>query len=154
MKNRVDVQDILPIIREKLSAGGEVSLTVTGESMYPLLRGERDRVTIAPLRRALRVNDVPLYLRAGGGLVLHRVMRMERDGSFVCCGDHQWHLEYGLRPEQILGIAVAFERKGRKFSANNLIYRCGSGLWRWLRFLRRPLFALAGRLHRSERRER
>ncbi|MBQ7872035.1 MAG: S24/S26 family peptidase [Oscillospiraceae bacterium] len=154
MPSKVDVQDILPLIREKLEQGGEVSLTVTGDSMYPFLRDGRDRVTIAPLMRPLRVNDVPLYLRAGGGLVLHRVMRVERDGRFACCGDHQWWLERSIRPEQVLGIAVAFRRKGRSIRAGDLGYRLTSGLWRWLRPLRRPLFALAGRLHRLRQEKR
>ena len=154
MSYKVDVQDILPLIREKLEQGGEVSLSVTGDSMFHLLRDGRDRVTIAPLTRPLRVNDVPLYQRAGGGLVLHRVMRVERDGRFACCGDHQWWLEQGLRPEQVLGIAVAFRRKGRTIRAGDLRYRLVSGLWRRLRCLRRPLFALAGRLHRLRHNER
>ncbi len=145
MSNKVSVQALLPLIREQLEQGGQVTLTVTGNSMYPLLTSGRDRVTIAPMTRPLRVNDVVFYLRVGEIPILHRVVRLAPDGSFVCCGDSQLQPEPGLRPEQVLGIAVAFERAGRQISAASLRYRAASTLWRRLRPLREPLLALLRR---------
>lgn len=45
-KKRVKLEELLPIIEEKLSAGGTVVLPITGTSMLPLLVAGRDKVTL------------------------------------------------------------------------------------------------------------
>ena len=101
-----------PLIREVLDADGTFSLTITGTSMYPFILGGRDQVTLSKLTRPLKKNDLPLYRRRDGAFVLHRVVRVEQDGTYTMCGDHQNQLERGIRPEQMIALATAFVRKG------------------------------------------
>lgn len=116
-----------PLLRERLEA--TVVLTVTGGSMLPLLAGGRDRVTLGPVPERLRRGEVLLYRRADGSYVLHRLTGFGQDGTLVFCGDRQTEPERGIRPEQVIARAVAFERKGHFFTrrrpATGSTARCG-----------------------------
>lgn len=120
-----------PLMEEILSHGGSVELTVTGNSMFPMLRHRVSRVRLAP-PRPLLVGDLPLYRRDNGKYVLHRIVAVE-NGLYTCCGDNQWQLETGLRQDQILAVMTDFQRKTRWVSAQNAAY---TAYWRfWLAIL-------------------
>lgn len=140
----IHTEQFLPLLEQKLREGGSVTITVTGDSMAPFLIGGRDRVTLCPIDRPLRKNDLPLYRRGDGRLILHRVIRLARDGSLVCCGDHQCTPER-VEPEQMLALAKGFTRKGRAFSDSSLPYRLACALWTALFPLRGRLLVLAAR---------
>ena len=105
-----------PLLRERLEA--TVVLTVTGGSMLPLLAG------------------------ADGSYVLHRLTGFGRDGTLVFCGDRQTEPERGIRPEQVIARAVAFERKGHFFTRRAPGYRVYRALWPRLRWCRQAIFHL------------
>ena len=42
--------------------------------------------------------------------------------GFVMAGDHQWHLERNLPYSQILGVADAIERNGKRISRNYFFF--------------------------------
>ena len=142
----VALAELYPLMREILDGGGSFTLTVTGTSMYPFILGGRDHVTLSPLPKKLRKNDLPLYRRGDGAFVLHRIVRMENDGTFSMCGDHQSMLEKGIRHEQLIAIATAYERKGRKLTNRNLLYRIYRVLWTWVLPYRYILFRWNSRL--------
>lgn len=144
-KREVRMASLSPIMEEILSNGGTVELTVTGNSMYPMLR---HRVSRVRLRRAeaLAVGDLPLYRRENGAFVLHRVVAREGE-TFTCCGDNQWVLEPGIRQEQIVAVMTHFARGKRWVSAQSRTYRGYWRFWVWLRPLRRLVF---GGLRRSK----
>ncbi len=138
----VNLADVYPLLQEILSTGGSFSLTVTGTSMYPFILGGRDQVTLSPLPKKLKKNDLPLYRRVDGAFVLHRIVKVGKDGSYTMCGDHQWQLEKGIREGQMIALATAFVRKGRRFTDRNLIYRVYRTLWTWLFRFRHTLFVI------------
>ena len=146
MGKMIDTADVYTLAKEKLEQGGEVTLTITGMSMYPFIVGNRDRVTLSPITRPLKKNDLPLYRRDDGALILHRIVKVARDGTFCCCGDHQWVIERGLRRDQMLGVATAYVRKGKRLTNQNLLYRHYRTVWTWLLRYRRFFFALRKRL--------
>lgn len=146
MGKMIDTADVYTLAKEKLEQGGEVTLTITGMSMYPFIVGNRDRVTLSPITRPLKKNDLPLYRRDDGALILHRIVKVARDGTFGCCGDHQWLIERGLRRDQMLGVATAYVRKGKHLTNKNLLYRLYRTAWTWLLRYRRFFFALRKRL--------
>ena len=117
-------------------------MTITGSSMYPFILGGRDKVTLAPVPDKLKKNDLPLYRRNDGAFVLHRIVKVEKDGTYTCCGDHQWMREHGLRREQMVAIATAYVRKGRALTNKNLLYRIYRTVWTWVLPLRPHLFWL------------
>ena len=143
--NKISLADYYPLIQETLDQGGTFSLTITGTSMFPFIVGGRDKVTLSPLPEKLKKNDLPLYRRANGAFVLHRIVKVCKDGTYTCCGDHQWWLEKGLRREQMIGLATEYVRKGKKLTNRNVLYRCYRTVWTWVLPLRKYYFSLIGK---------
>ena len=146
--NKVSLADYYPLIRETLDQGGTFSLTITGTSMYPFIVGGRDKITLSPLPEKLKKNDLPLYRRDNGAFVLHRIVKVCKDGTYICCGDHQWWLEKGLRRDQMIGIATEYIRKGKHLTDKNLIYRFYRMTWTWILKYRWVFFAADNRIKR------
>lgn len=130
----VNLSELYPVIQEVIESGGTFSLTITGTSMYPTILGGRDKVTLVKAPEKLKKYDLPLYRRESGQFVLHRIVAVAPDGTYTCCGDHQWELEKGLRQEQMIGLATDFVRKGKHFTAENRHYLRWVHFWVW--FLR------------------
>lgn len=137
----IGMASLSPLIEEILKNGGAATLTVTGSSMRPMLRHQVSRVRLVPVTE-LKRGDLPLYRRDNGQYVLHRIVDVNADGTFTCCGDNQWHLEKGLRREQMIAVVDRFSRKGddRWVSGNDWKYRLYWHLWLAIRPLRRIIF--------------
>lgn len=114
------MSDCMPIILEQLSSGRSVSFTAHGTSMLPLLHDSE--VTISPKPDRLRVGDMPLYVRANGVYVLHRVVRINRDGSYAMCGDNQFQIETPILHKQVIGVVSCFDWNGEKTACDNQRY--------------------------------
>ena len=91
--------------------------------MLPTLHNDGDRVVLKKFD-TLKKYDLPLYLRDDGQFVLHRVHKVNSDGTYNMCGDNQWHLEKGIRPDQIIGTVVSIQRGNKVIKTSNLLYRC------------------------------
>ena len=138
---QIHLADIYDVMKEKLDAGGTVNFNPRGTSMLPMLHNDGDRVEIIKAREPLKKYDLPLYRRPDGSFVLHRVVRKPRpDGSYVMCGDNQWQLEYGISHEDIVGVVIAFERKGRHIQVDNPLYRFYCIIWVGIMPLRHLVF--------------
>lgn len=123
-------------IEKLLALGNAVQFKPQGYSMYPLFVPGRDEAVVAPVgANRLKRGDVVLYRRDKSILVLHRIWKRKGD-LFYLVGDNQREIEGPLRPDQIKGILVQVIRKGRQFSAGNIIYRTLAGIWLWLRPMR------------------
>lgn len=128
---QIRLEEMEPVIRELLSTGGAFAMTITGTSMTPTLINHRDRVTLEQADLPLRRGDLPLYRRDNGQFVLHRVIRVQQDGRYTCCGDNQTVQEPNIRDDQIIGLVVQIQRKGKTFSVQSRAYR--AWVWFWLR---------------------
>ncbi len=95
-----------------ISEKGQLIYTNVGDSMYPLIQ-PRDLLVIKKLSRPIRRFDVPLYKRDSGQYVLHRVMKIKKDGSYVMCGDNRSLLECGITDRHIIGILTDIIRNGQ-----------------------------------------
>ena len=63
-------------------------ITLNGNSMFPLVRWNRDYVTIAPLDREIVLGDIVLFNEPETGrYVVHRVWKIE-DDKVLTWGDH------------------------------------------------------------------
>ena len=120
-------KDLLPLIKESLSKGSKLSVTVTGNSMFPLFAHERDSVVLQK-SVVYKPKDIVLYLREGDVPVLHRIIKKKELG-FSMCGDNQLVEEYPIKEEAVLGRVCEFERKGKVISCDNIIYRFYSFVW-------------------------
>lgn len=137
-----------------LRAGGKAELTVTGVSMQPFLRPGRDSVILeAADPQRLRMGDLVFFTRGAEVYVLHRIRRIQKDGSFLICGDRQAWTERVL-PEQILARVSGVRRSGGGvISCDGAPWRLASALWFPTRPLRPALFSAALRLRGRRKRE-
>lgn len=123
--------------------------TTSGHSMKPMLHDRRDTVIVRRADARLRRYDVALY-RAGGQLVLHRVVRVLPDG-YKTRGDHCDFTET-VKESQILGVLSAFTRHGRRIDAHDRRYRAYAAVWTCLypiRFCAYKTRKLMGRIWRT-----
>jgi len=119
---------IFPFVKEILSQGKQVRITVTGSSMYPFLRENIDSVELSGCSLFdLRRGDIALIKRGNGQYILHRVLLRKAD-SFFIVGDAQQWVEGPVYEEQLIAIASAIYRTDFRIS-------CSGGLWRIVSFL-------------------
>ncbi len=126
-KQKVALQEIYPMIKEKIDNGGTVKLPITGTSMLPLLVWGRDTVDIIKCENPKK-GDIIFYLRDNGQFVLHRIVGLDENG-YILCGDNQWHKEYNIKDKNIIAVVTSITRKGKTFEVTNLPYRIYSNLW-------------------------
>ena len=136
-KKRVKLEELLPIIEEKLSAGGTVVLPITGTSMLPLL--------VAGAVLPLEKDAIPFYRRNDGAFVLHRKVGEDENG-YVMCGDNQWVMEHGITDKNIIGEVAFITRKGKTFSVSSRRYRLYVKLWKLLFPVRKYIVKIRGKL--------
>lgn len=146
----IPMESLAELIRLQLKERGRASLTVTGDSMYPMLINCRDQVELIPVSYQQKEKDVILYRRDNGRYILHRIVALTRDG-YICCGDNQSEKEY-VRHDQLLAVVDGFTRNGKCYTLRNPGYQLYAAVWVGLFPIRRYLLALRrclGRLRRS-----
>lgn len=128
MACRVANDILIPEIRRLLAEGHEVCFTPQGESMRPWIEGGRDSVVLRRMTRAARRGDIVLAQSVGGRYVLHRVLRIEAEGThIVLMGDGNLQGEEVCTQADIVGVVVRIENRHghRKPLMRGL-------LWQWL----------------------
>lgn len=96
---------------------GSLVHTIKGVSMMPLLDQNKDAVHLIPVNRELQKNDIVLFKRANGALVLHRIIKIREDG-YVIRGDNCLGSELVPR-KNIIAIADAVYKNGRYIPCND-----------------------------------
>lgn len=100
-------------IEEALKTQDTVAFLTRGASMRPLLRTHKDIVVISRAKHPLRVGDVPLYKKLGvQKLILHRIIDIKPDGTYITRGDNTYHKEYIPRCD-VVGVMTALYRGGK-----------------------------------------
>lgn len=139
MERRVvltSLHELSPVMVECIEAGSEVVLIVTGNSMRPFLASGRDQVVLKKCDvSTLQVGEVPLYQRADGQFVLHRIVDLGAS-TYTMCGDAQTEKEYGVPTNRIVAVAVGFHRKGKYVPCTNFWYKVYVRVWMVLRPIR------------------
>ena len=128
------LEQLLPLIEEKLGQGQSVRFMPMGVSMLPMLRQGRDSVVLSPAPKQLKKYDLPLYRRDNGKFVLHRIVKV--DDTYTCIGDNQFQLEYGVRQDQVIAVVSAFCRGTREISVESFGYKLYCRVWNRSRGLR------------------
>ena len=146
------LSDAIGIIEEVLESGGEFLLSPKGTSMLPLIVQGKDRVVLKKYGSvAPKKYDIAFYRRAGGAFVLHRILKIKKDGSLVMCGDNQTQLEHGVLPDQLIGYVSLIHKGDRKIDPASLRYRCYVRIWCFLPY--RRLVRLIQRIFRGIKRK-
>lgn len=144
-KMRVNLSELLPIMSEQLESGKEVCFSPNGISMLPVLRPGKDSVTLQSPPEKLKKYDLPLYRRNSGQFVLHRVVKVNKDGTYTMCGDNQYAWEKGIKHSQIIGVVTSFNRDGKEISCKNFKYR----LYAFIRVRERWMYGILVRIKRK-----
>lgn len=122
---------------EILARDGILVYKTRGVSMKPMLRQNRDLVTVRVASSRLKRFDVALY-RRGDDHVLHRVIKV-RDGHYLIRGDNTFKLE-NVPDGAVIGVLTGFVRKGKEHSVTERGYRAYVRIWNGIYPLR-SLFA-------------
>ncbi len=138
---------------EEIVRTGRLVFTNVGDSMYPLIRQDRDLLIIEKPRGRLKKYDVPLYKRDSGKYVLHRVLKV-RAQDYVICGDNRYVKEYGITDRHIIGVLTAVVRNGREVSVTDWKYRLYAHLWCDFFPVRALIFKIRSILRRLKRKNR
>lgn len=122
------MEEIYPLIEEMLDMHGEVTFTVSGWSMQPMIYNRRDTVTLVKPILPLKKYDLPLFLMDDGKFILHRVIKIHPDGTYECRGDNRWESEDNIRDDQIIGVVKSFNRNGKQIDVDKSF-----GYWMYTR---------------------
>ena len=149
MENKTEIltasmDELVPVITERLHAGQSVCFSPKGISMLPMLRQGIDTVTLSPLPEKIKKYDIPLYRRDNGKYVLHRIVKCGE--TYVCIGDNQFAKEYGIRRDQLIAVVSSFTCGGKEYSVNHFGYKLYCRFWHYTRFPRRAYRAVKRRI--------
>lgn len=136
---------------EELRRHGTLVYTNVGSSMLPLLRQNRDLLIVGrrPEGRCKKY-DVVLYKRPSGQYVLHRILKVKKDG-YVICGDNRRVREFGVPDEWIFGVLTGVVRDGKQVNITDFKYRCYVHLWCDFFWIRAALLWLRSAVSKRKR---
>lgn len=110
-----------------------------GRSMKPLIRPEKDIVTIMPMVREPKIGDIVLFQRNDGKFIVHRVYRVFSDG-IQTWGDNCQRADVPMKREDVYGLIVSMERDGRTYQLDTDKQRT-FGI-RWMKYGRKAWMVL------------
>ena len=101
------------LVEEQLKTQENAAFLTSGASMRPLLRTHKDIVVISRAEHPLQIGEVPLYKKQGvEKLILHRIIGVAPDGTYITRGDNTYHKEY-IPPCDVVGVMTAIYRGGK-----------------------------------------
>lgn len=116
------MSEIELMIKEAFDSGKEFNLITAGTSMLPMLRDRKDTVVLQEKKGKLKKYDLPLYKRADGSFVLHRIVGIDKEG-YIMSGDNHDFKEYPVTDEQIIAVVTAYIKDGKRISTDSLGYK-------------------------------
>lgn len=103
--------------------------------MHPLIKKNKDKITIIPINRKIKIGDIVLFTN-GKKYVVHRVYKT-KDGYFQTFGDNCLFPDEVEPIENCLGLVVRVEKDGRTICLDSIISRAFGVFWIYLLPLRK-----------------
>ena len=97
-------------IEQAIEKYGFLVHTFSGVSMMPMLNQKQDAVRLVKPKRPLKRYDIVLYGREDGAVVLHRIIRVKKDGYLIRGDNCLWN-EW-VRAEQMIALAEGIYKNG------------------------------------------
>ena len=131
--NQLFLSDISDLLLAALESTGKIVLKVSGISMQPMLYNDRDTVKVVKSELPLKKYDLPIYRMDDGQYLMHRVVKVHKDGTYKCQGDNRWEPEDNIRNDQIIGIVKSFNRNGKQIDVDKSFgYWLYTRTWKFL----------------------
>lgn len=151
MQRTLDTKEYLDTVCELLQQGHScVPVPVAGQSMIPFLHpGDTVYLDLpdSPLKKA----DIVLFTRPDGRYILHRIVKVNPDGSFILLGDAQTMRETVDSIGRIRARVTQVSCRSRLLTPKSLRWLFFATVWLWLEPLRPRLMGLWARLHKKTR---
>lgn len=138
---------------EEINSRGYLIYTNSGDSMMPLLRENRDLIHIRKKEGRCKKYDVALYRRDSGQYVLHRILKVRREG-YIICGDNRYRREYDITDRHIIGVLEGVTRDGRYIPVTDKGYLLYVHLWCDMFYIRAAIVWMREKYYRLKRRMR
>lgn len=130
MGRTLDTNAYLNAVCQMLADGASaVPVPVTGVSMRPFLR-TGDFVYVELPGETIRKGDILLFRRPNGQYILHRVMKIRKDG-YLMLGDSQLEME-PIHTSWVRAKAVSAKVGGQMLTPKSLRWWMFAYPWRWL----------------------
>jgi len=119
--------EIFETIEDVITEKGWYVTTISGNSMFPMLRHNRDQILAKRPEGRLKPYDVAIYKHSRGHYIVHRVIRV-CDGYYIIRGDNCIGLEF-VPDERVIGIVTGFWRGDRYYDVTDKAYLRYAHLW-------------------------
>lgn len=134
-------------IRQLISHGKTVTITVKGNSMNPFIVHERDQITLGPWKKEdLRKGTVALVKDSRNTYLIHRIIRID-DETVTLLGDGNIGYTECATLDNVIGIMYSITRKGRIWRPEDRMWRIYSWFWSVLTPVRRLPLGIWRRLN-------
>ena len=133
----IDKAVMMEEIRQMISEGKTVTITLKGNSMNPFIVHLRDQMTLGPWKdEEIRKGTVALVKDIYGNYLIHRIIK--REGNKVTLlGDGNVEQTETATLDNVIGIMCSLTRKGRTYTPKSLTWKIYSAIWAILTPVRR-----------------
>lgn len=132
--------DMFKVVKELLDNGQTARITVTGMSMYPLLRENIDSVELSKEDyRNIKRGDIVLARNEFGQYILHRILKKD-DKGFIMLGDGLKGIDRPYNAKCYEAVSRTVWRKNKRIDCNKAWWKIIVFLWMNFRPLSRFTF--------------
>ena len=105
------INEVVRLMYEAFDDNLDFSFPINGSSMRPFLYKD-DIVRLRKCQRAYP-GDIVFY-KHGDNYILHRVIKVNKDGSYNIVGDHQTKCDLNVDSSMLIGVVVAYKKRNQK----------------------------------------
>jgi signal peptidase I len=140
-------------IEEELTAHGVYYATTEGDSMAPLFRNHESVVCFRPLKGRLSRFDVPLVRREDGHCVMHRIVKVCKDG-YITRGDNRRKNDAFVPENEVIAVMDGYYEGENYIPTADRRYRRYVFFWGRPNFIKTCYLLMQGARRRILRRRR
>lgn len=141
----LDSKTMVALISETVSLGSSFVLSVTGNSMYPILRHNKDKVELVSTQiRPVKKGEIVLFRRDSGMCILHRIVKIIDEHTCVAKGDAQGWDEI-VKRDNVIAVVSRIYVNNRWISCDSFWYKNKCRLWSVVK----PLYISYGKIRNN-----
>lgn len=147
-KRIVSCKELFPLVEDLLRQNLRVKFTVSGNSMLPFIRHNKDKVLLGTFCKAT-LGDIVLF-RMCSKYILHRIYKIRGENVYTI-GDACLFSDGSVPVCDIVGRVERIFRGDLDIDCNNVGWCLVFAMWRKLRIFRRQLLYLYSLMARIRR---